>query len=199
MKSIIRKILPRISKRVNTIYRYAGVQPEEPGLPPGLEWDVASAVLIKRVFSGDEPRCGALIKLLQRGAQGIIIHDGCEWAAHGFISPPGIALPRHLHANIVQAFWWFFYMHTRPEWRRKGLQKACIQLGIGLVHKLFGQSDLIMSDTSINNIPSRRAFLRTGFEPAGIIRVQELRLPKLGIYPLYSRWSEGENHGGLPE
>lgn len=197
MKDIITRALPRINRRVNTVFRCRDIQPEIPPLPLGLQWEVASVELIEQVFPGDKQRSRALLNLLRKGARGIIIHDGQHWAAHGFISPPGVALPGHLPANIVQAYWWFFYMHTCPHWRRKGLQKACINLGIKHKKESGGNLNEVLSDTGVDNLPSRKAFLRTGFEPTGIIRVRGLRLPRLGTYPLYYRWDEEESHGRL--
>ena len=85
-------------------------------------------------------------------------------------------------------------MHTHPGWRKKGLQKACIKLRIRTIHELGGRFDNIMADTGIDNFFSQNGFKRTGFEPAGVLQTQELRLPKIGSYLLSANWDRGKSH-----
>lgn len=83
MKQSLKRFFPKLRKRTNVIYRFSGNMPYPPNLPPGLYWEPASEALLDLVMSDDHSRCEALKGLLAQGAQGIIIHDGERWAAHG--------------------------------------------------------------------------------------------------------------------
>jgi RimJ/RimL family protein N-acetyltransferase len=179
------------------LYRFGDALPQAPDLPPGLYWEHATYELVDRVVDNTERRRVSLQALLAQGARGIIIHDGKQWAAHDFFSPPGIKLPHHLPGNVVRDAWWLFYMHTHPKWRRQGLQKACIKLKIRLIQELGGRVGETIIDADAGNIVSHRAIVRTGFEPAGVLRTLELLLPKLGTFVLHAKWSREEPHGGI--
>lgn len=197
MKQSLKRFFPKLRKRTNVIYRFSGNMPYPPNLPPGLYWEPASEALLDLVMSDDHSRCEALKGLLAQGAQGIIIHDGERWAAHGFISPPGISLPHHIPKRIVSEPWWLFYMHTSKEWRRRGLQKACIKLKLRFINQLAGRIDMVMTDTGEDNMPSRKGFITTGFVPAGVVRSLELHVPKHGIVLLHAKWNRTELHKEL--
>jgi len=194
LKDLIAKSVQRVAWRESVVYRYAGILPEEPDLPRNLQWDQATQELIDAVMADAGSRRDALKRLLAQGSHGIIIHNGRHWAAHGFFSPPGVRLPKHMPNNLVREPWWLFYMHTHPDWRRRGLQKACVRLKIRYIFDLGGNPNKIMVDTGLDNVPARKGFLRTGFEPAGVIRTLELRVPKLGTRLLYINWNPGESH-----
>lgn len=198
LKNFIFRNLPRLTKRVNCVFRYFGGLPEAPQLPPGLSWDYASADLIERMFNkGFRKR--VLKGLLLRGVMGIIIHDGRQWVAHGFVSPPGITQPQHLPQKMVKDFWWFFFMHTRTAYRHRGLQKCCISLRLLLVDKYKGQLEAAMVDTDINNVPAKKGIRSSGFKPNGIVTTLYLLLPKIGPRVIWWSWDKDRKHPAMDD
>ncbi len=161
-------------------------------LPEGLTWDIASDVLINKLFYGHKARGEALKKLLAQGAVGIIVHDQQKWAAHAFFSPPGIILPKHISKRITNKYWWLFYMHTKPEFRGRGLQKACIYLRLNLISKHNKSLENIMIDSGIDNILSLKNIHNAGFRQTGVITSVSFKLPKIGSRLLYCRWDKNE-------
>ena len=193
MKKIILRAVPRLKKRVSLVYSYKGKVIDEPNLPTGLKWDVATIELIGQLMGNDEKRGVRLKKLIRQGAKGVIIHDGESWAAHGFFSPPGVALPEHLPVKIVKNYWWLFNMHTRIGCRGQGLQKCCNRIRFQLINELNG-SGHIMTDTGLYNIPARKGFISTGFSPKGFIYTIRLKLPKIGSKLIFWRWVRNGEH-----
>ena len=202
MKELARRFVRCLRSRENVVYRYDGDVPGEPVLPESLSWCKADVRTVQALIRDDVNRQRRLMKNIAAGATGVIIHDGNHWAAHGLLAPPGVALPSHLPAEMVEAYWWLFHMHTRPEWRGHGLQKACTRLRLRMaLHRttIYGNNNTptVLTDTNHSNVPSRRCFQRLGFEPLGVVRTLKLRVPKLGSYLLRYRWNKNEVHSAI--
>lgn len=194
MRKLTSLVLPRLEKRVSCIYKFSGEMPDLSDIEKTIVWERASIDLIDRAFKNSPKRAKVLKKLLAEGAIGIIILDGNQWLAHGFISPPGVALPKHLPSRIVLKYWWMFYMHTRPAFRGQGLQKKAILLRLKEIHEAESEIKDIMTDINIKNIPSRKAFNRIGFKPAGVSTSVQLYFPRFGSKTLWWRWDKNKAH-----
>lgn len=183
------------AKRFQMIYKFQCVLPPSPKLHNGLYWTIASEYSINCFIRNDNLRAITLNRLIKSGASGIILHDGDEWVAHGFVAPGNSRMPQHIPRGVRKEMGnVIFYMHTRLEWRGKGLQKACISL---ILHSLipnhhFSQV-IAYTDVNVSNTISRKAFQSTGFKPCGTLRSVELRLPKIGSLA-FGHWMKDAPH-----
>ena len=191
------KVLPRFKKKINCVYQNTGKLTDQLELNSIYVWEQASPDLIERVFKDVPKKKDALKKLLNEGAKGVIIFDGLQWVAHGFISPPGVALPEHLPIKVVKNHWWLFYMHTRESYRGRGLQKLCTRIRMQIINKNRKNHEQIFTDIGLNNIASRRCFIRNRFAEKGLIVNYNLYLPKVRPITIWFRWDKNKAHPKL--
>lgn len=194
MKITLNKLIPHFYKRTSLIYCYSEKSLLNQNTLDHYWWTSATHETVNYFFSKDEERKNSLFRIMKKGAIGVIIHDQDQWLAHGFIAPPGTKVIDHLPCKMTFNNWWFFYMHTKKEYRGQGLQKLCLSLRLNMVKNLAKTSPSIMVDTGINNVPSQKALLRAGFKPYGVLRVTNMKIPKIGNKVVYFNWQQNEKH-----
>lgn len=190
-----------VQRREELVYCFAGATPELAPLPAGLEYHQLDEERVRRFFGQDEEdrdRHLAYLRFLANGCAGVLIAEGETWASVGWVSHPGSSTPPHLNRRIIgQDKLWTFYVHTKPAYRRRGLQKAGLNYRIRLGREIVGDGAVpVFNDVSPENVPSRRAQLRCGFEPAGRLRLLNVTVPRLGSWA-WGRWTVDAPHPDL--
>ena len=190
-----------IRRRVHLVYRYTAATPELRDLPASLAYhrlDRASALAFFGRRDEDRRRLRQYLRLLERGCIGSLIADGDTWAAVGWISHPGSITPPHLSRRVIgNNAVWAFLAYTHPEYRKRGLQKAGLIYRVRLAREAVADDDApVHSDVSPRNLPSRRAQLRCGFEPAGRIHYASTSIPRVHKWT-WGTWNSGEVHPPL--
>jgi GNAT superfamily N-acetyltransferase len=174
----------------------------EPGVPveggfdlPGLAIKPFEAADIACFFAGDAIRTRTFREFLGHGYQGVLVHDGPRWAGYGWITTPGTPAAPHLSPWLgrEQPFW-LFYAHTREDYRGRGIQKAMLRRRLQALAGPGGRRHQAYADTRTTNVPSRRALLSLGFQPAGTML--RLEVPLLRSCPL-CWWDRHQPHPPL--
>lgn len=181
------------------VYRYPA--PAAPVLEPpaldGLAWTMLNTENVAKLYSAEPRRVADFLRFLRRGAIGVGINIGREWAAHAWMATPGQARPPHIPASISPQAYWIYHCATRPRFGGKGLYKFAQRL---LIDQAFQQSATpeILIDTTPDNIASRRAIISTNFAEAGTLSCAYFWLPRVVRYPVWFRWDQKTAHQPLP-
>lgn len=182
------------------VYKYQGGVPDDIIILDGLNWVMATNENIERYFSKSNQSMKSKLKnFLKMGAYGIIIHDGREWVTRGFLSPPNVYLPKYIPRRIAKNSWCYFWMHTKTEWRGRGLHNTMIRLGLNFIFSTKQNGYDIIADTETWNIPSRKGFIRNGFKPYGMLFVVSTRISILKGNNIFSLWSKRIKHPPIEE
>jgi GNAT superfamily N-acetyltransferase len=150
---------------------------------PGLAIKPFEAADIPAFFAGDEIRTRTFRDFLRKGYQGVLVHDGPLWAGYGWITTPQTPAPPHLPPWFRRAHpYWLFYAHTREVYRGRGIQKAMLRRRLQVLASPEGRRHSAYADTRTSNVPSRRALLALGFQPAGtMVRLDVPLLPSCSL------------------
>lgn len=163
-----------------------------PGDNPADQWLIADRENIDRYFT-HQPQRNRFLGFLRSGSQGIFLVRDAEWIAHVWCVRPG-GHPPHLPRSAGRlGAWWLFYGHTRERYRGHGLYKRILRRAVQLI-RAQDSNAVILGDTIIDNTPSQRALLHTGFLPSGIFLTRRLSVPRLGSLPLFGRWERTAPH-----
>lgn len=156
--------------RVETlVYQYAGAGAQCADLPEGFAWHPATEASVRKLFAQDSPRRRRFLRFLRSGWFGFFLAGGDEWITYGWCTPPATPHPPHLPrwAGGLGAYW-IFYCHTREEFRGKGhYQRLLSRLVCGAYQR--AGAPLVLCDTLPGNLASRRAVIKAGFSPAGVL------------------------------
>lgn len=183
------------------VYRFSNRTPSLAPLPNGYEYiRLECGTTIQRWFGGrpdDRRRLETYMRLAEDGFIGMgIVFDG-GWAHTGWIAPPGLA-PPHLTRRIIgEGHVWTFGVHTRPDFRGQGLQKAGLTFRLRVAREAVRDENAsVMTDVAPMNTPSRRAKLRIGFQPAGMLSTTTLKLSR-NIAVRFGTWDRKAEHPSL--
>jgi hypothetical protein len=162
-----------------------------------FDYAVLDEVSVRLFFEKDPVdrwRVKAYSSLLHAGYVGHVFHKGDDWAAVQWIATPTSGGPPHLPSSLTAGHYWCFNDHTRVPYRRQGLWSVLKEKVMADVRKMSEGSDaLVFSDTSVKNLPSRRAFERFGFNHAGTIRALSVQIPRTRPFN-FGRWALDVEH-----
>jgi hypothetical protein len=178
------------------VYRHAG--PQLPAVSEKVAGERVSATeaSIRRYFASDHRKLIRFLGLLRAGHLGLFLVRDREWISHAWCSQPG-RHPSHLPRWICKpGVYIVFNCHTRPEFRGQGILKS---LTAHLVSDVYTRhpAPTIVCDIHRNNLPSRRAFLSSGFAPAGVFRFWRLWVKGLGGVAFGGGWHADQPHPPL--
>jgi GNAT superfamily N-acetyltransferase len=170
----------------NIYRRKASENVETPSRMDGVSCTVLDAETIHRFF--EDRRAQVFTRFLQRGYFGIALVLESQFVAYAWMTTPQSQAPPHLPARWKRRHW-IFYCHTAESFRGRGLYQVCLKTLVERVARTHGHEDIYI-DTTTSNTASRRAIMRVGFEPCGV--VSYLKLPRLR--PILARWNHHQNH-----
>jgi RimJ/RimL family protein N-acetyltransferase len=134
---------------------------------------------------------------LDEGFAGVMLVRDGQWASYGWFSKPGSPGPQHLPWSVRhEAACWVFYCHTRESLRGRGCFGRLLSQLVAKVER-EKLAPAIYIDTRLDNVASRRAILRLGFEPFGVMTTRQLWLPRIGSVVVSSSWQQQREHPAL--
>lgn len=171
----------------------AGRPPATPALL-GLRAVFLTESTIQRLFAAEPALKRRFLRFVRQGAVGVAIVHGRTWLTYAWMATPEGKAPYHLPGAMAGQYW-IYYCHTRAPYRGRGLLAAAVKR---LLAEASTRSQLqaveVYCDVLPDNMPSRRAFLRLGFQPAG--KVATWRLPKSSL--VMGSWDESASHDSAP-
>lgn len=185
-----------VSQKRLLVYELAGCFNKEPLLPMGIEWAQATGDNVADLFRDDPRRKKTFLDFIDKGYYGVILCHDTQWVSYGWMSKPGTLGPPHLPVGIQQSeVYWLFYAHTRPTYRGRGLHKYGMQLRIEYAVDTM-QHAKVYTDTTAENVASRKGIVSVGFEPKGIIDTYEISIPRVKSW-VWGSWDMDAEHPGL--
>jgi hypothetical protein len=171
------------------MFRYAGVRPRDPGLPANghIGWQLFTPHTIEQYFAGEPVWARRFVVSLKRGAVGVLMTQGTEWASFAWISTPGSARPPHIPRQLERDAYWIHHGHTKGRFRRRGLFKIVLARTLTEVYDR-DPSPEILTDAAVGNVGSRRAIADVGFAEYGTLEVYYWWVPKVTRRPLFYSW-----------
>jgi len=164
-------------------------------IPAGIEW-TSDRDEVLTLFAHDIRRRIRFLSFLRNGFSGVFLFEGSRWIDYCWTSKPSVLGPPHLPRSIQQKqVYWFFYAHTREEFRGRGFQKITLSMLANQVLR-ENQNARIYADISPENIASRRAFMSVGFVPNGVIERHCVGLPRIWTRT-WGSWDPNASHPRL--
>jgi RimJ/RimL family protein N-acetyltransferase len=160
---------------------------------PQLTWIQADVESTCRLFSRDSRQKKAFLGFLEAGHIGLYISDGDSWITYAWMSTPMSYGPPHFPKHIqAMDVYWIFSCRTKENYQGQGYYKMALEI---IIRRAIDENPAIsvFIDTSISNIPSRRAIMRVGFGEKGMAII--FRIPKLNL--IWGRWFVNWDHPGL--
>jgi len=178
------------------VYELSAQASDEVVLPTGMEWTRATRDSVVRFFRDDPRRKKTFSRFIDKGYYGVIIYHGAEWVNYGWMSTPNTFGPPHLPPGLRQRpVYWLFYAHTAPTYRGRGLHRYGMKLRIAHAFNIT-ENAKIYTDTTADNVASRKGIRSVGFEPKGIIDTHELRISRVKPW-VWGSWDVDANHPRL--
>lgn len=196
------RILDRSPVRVRRalVYTLPADTPTDVGASnPAGGVEAIDASTARFLLIGDPRRERMLAAYLERGYTGLLVRNGSDAVAFGWLSEPSQAGPFHL-AETIQRLpnYWIFNCWTAPAARGRGLFKVILAaLCKEARARMKGPPEAVFIDTTAGNLPARRAILASGFQPAGVVTTCILGVPRVRWWK-WSRWDSGRLHPQLP-
>jgi hypothetical protein len=161
--------------------------------PGGLSLVWLTESSIARLF-GDNPALHRrFMRFRRNGAMGVAIAHGRRVLSYAWMATPEGRQPLHLPAAMAGRYW-IFECHTVVSMRGRGLIACALSRLLGEIAERQDGPCEVYCDVAPANMPSRRAFLRLGFEPAG--RSATWRVPKSSI--VMGTWDATATHLAMP-
>lgn len=157
---------------------------------PEFRWVPACCLSIRRLFRDDAVRSRKFLDFLDAGCFGYFLERDGQWVTYGWSTQPKSMQPAHLPLWVADfEAYWIFYCRTREEFRGQGHYKRLLaRLVAGAYER--AASPLVLCDTMPDNSVSRRAVLRAGFSPRGVLSTYR---PLPGMI-VGGRWRRDEAH-----
>lgn len=167
-----------LSHKQNLVFTRDAGGVDPPELPDGFRFRHVDADTIVVFFGSnrDAWRRKVYRRFLVDDCVGFLVTKGDAWAAIAWLAPPESKQPNHLPHAVSQDHWWALYDHTKQAFRGLGLQKVLVQQRLNWLARNASPGAPIATDINPSNEPSIRAYLRHGFEPAGIVTSKTTRL-----------------------
>jgi RimJ/RimL family protein N-acetyltransferase len=163
----------------------------------GLEesgWQLADSRTVQVVFRDDPRRLQRFQSYLRANYVGLFLVRGGQWISYGWYSHPHSGGPPHLPRwSGKLGACWIFGCHTRPSFRQQGFYKELLARLTAIARQRQPGMEIYI-DTYVNNVPSRKAILASGFEPCGVATTYRGWAPMVGSCVLAGRWRRGEAH-----
>ncbi len=185
-----------IERACYLVYRYTGQCPSMVGSARDIDWTFLRERYVSLFFHGDKKRERVFRKFVRKDFIGLVLHRGDEWITYAWMSTPTSPPPVHLPAWVAKlGANWVFYCSTKPQYRNQGYYKLAMRL---LVEQAFQlePDPTVYIDTDASNIPSRRAILSVGFQPAGVLQCTRYGVPGIGYLTL-GKWQREADHPNL--
>jgi len=185
-----------LRKKRLLVYELADRLNEELLLPTGIQWTQATRDSVADLFKDDPRRKKTFLDFIDKGHYGVIIYHDSQWVSYGWMSKPDTLGPPHLPISVQQMqVCWLFYAHTLPSYRGHGLHKCGLQLRASYALNEV-QHAKVYTDTTSDNIASRKGILAAGFQHRGIIDARELRIPRVKSW-VWGSWDMDADHPRL--
>jgi hypothetical protein len=168
-----------------------------PELPPTRSQGVwADRDSVQLLFRDDPKRMQRFLRLLDSGYLGHFFHIDGQWTSYTWMSRPHSNGPLHMPRGIrMLRVNWITFCQTRTRFQGRGLYKAGLCKLVQRVRE-DEPTEEIYIDTSPDNFASRRAIVKVGFCPHGLIRRKRIRVPKVKSW-FWGDWNEGLVHPPL--
>ena len=170
--------------------------PFPPDERPEFEYLVCDEELLERYFADDERLKQRFTKWMNEGSVGAVVVGDGEWASYVWLRTPDAPPPLGLPGNAAGKEYWLYYSYTKVNFRGKGLYKRAMAFLMNEAFKRDPQP-AIYGIISPINIPPRKALRSLRFEPAGVLTIYSLWIPKLYHYPFYAYWRRNARHDQL--
>lgn len=196
-------MLSRIVQReTKCVYSFVHATPALAPLPDGFTYlHLADEDTVRQWFErDDERRLRRFLGFVKAGYVGMLIASDDAWASVGWIAHPLSPPPPHLSQRTIgHGHVWTFGVHTRIEYRGQGFQKAGLTFRVRLARQAIGDDRAaVLTDVAPATTASRRAKLRVGFEPAGVLRTTTVKYAP-GRAMRFGRWERDAAHPPLVE
>lgn len=170
-----------------------GVQLLSPQIDPSVCWAEATVENTKALFHTDKVRERTFCKHIAKGFYGVYLYNRDGWVSYAWLSRPSTVGPPHLPLTIQRmSVFWIFYCRTKEAFQGQGYYKSALQLLVRQAQLEDGASDVYI-DTSVENVPSRRAITSVGFQPCGVIKTYTVAIPRIWSYT-FGEWNNTTTH-----
>lgn len=178
------------------VYEYAGALVP---VPTGSdEWRIAHAREIDSVFCADPQRRDRFQRYVDARYAGIVLVRGGRWISYGWCTNPQSQAPPHLPRWVGSlGAYWIFGCHTHAAFRHQGIYKELLARLVALVRESYTSAKIYI-DTHVDNMPSRRGILASGFKPCGVFSTYRVWAPLVGTQVVGGRWRNDEPHPTSP-
>lgn len=178
------------------IYKFTGSEVSEYSKPDFIE----IKMLTKKDILGDKflsTKKDNLVKLIKEGHKcfGLWDKNNNKFFAYACLASQRDSTPPSHIKEIPKNSFWDHFTRVSQEYQGHGYQRLLLQERIKYLEKLYGKGFTFYSDTSANNIASRKNIIRSGLEECGVYTT--LRIGTERTKPFYLHlffWNKNKKH-----